>query len=211
MGRPGVTVVLCLSGLVLLAACSAGTSGAPAAQGTHAAASATTAPAAASSAGSARIGPFTQEFSTPLPSSPAQATVVTDFREAQILWIKSLVAWRLTAPVTGYVTADALNHLVTAISANKSHHLVPSGTDRMFMTRVTGISAGAATVTTCDDSSKYEEQDPGTGQVNAAYTPPRDQAYLFETWQLVRLSGHWAISSFSIASLPDQAAQPCQP
>jgi len=211
MGRSGVTVVLFLSGLLLLAACSAGSSGAPAARGTRAASSATTAPAVASSAGSARIGPFTQEFSTPLPASPAQATVVTDFREAQILWMKSLVAWRLTAPVTGYVVGDALSHLETAISANKSHHLVPSGTDRMFMTRVTGINSGTATVTTCDDSSKYEEQDPGTGQVNAAYTPSRDQAYLSETWQLVRLSGHWAISSFSIASLPDQAARPCQP
>jgi hypothetical protein len=211
MGRPGVTLVLCLSGLLVLAACSAGRSGAPAAQGTHAASSATAAPAAASSAGSARIGRFTQEFSTPLPTSPAQATVITDFRDAQILWVKSLVAWHLAAPVTGYVTGDALNHLVTAISANKSRHLVPSGTDRMFMTRVTGISGGTATVTTCDDSSKYEEEDPSTGQVNAAYTPSRDQAYLFETWQLVQLSAHWAISSFSIASLPDQAARPCQP
>jgi hypothetical protein len=211
MGRPGVTVVLCLSGLLVLAACSAGPSGSPAAQGTRAAASATAAPATASSAGSARIGPFTQEFSTPLPASPAQATVITDFREAQILWVKSLVGWQLAAPVTGYVTGDALNHLVTAISANRSHHLVPSGTDRMFMTQVTGISGGTATVTTCDDSSKYQEQDPATGQVNPAYTPSRDQAYLFETWLLVQLSGHWAISSFSIASMPDQAAQPCQP
>lgn len=146
-----------------------------------------------------------------MPASPAQATVITDFREAQVLWVKSLVAWHLVAPVTAYVTGDALNHLATAISANKSHHLIPAGTDRMFVTRVTGISGGAATVTTCDDSSKYEEQDPGTGQVNAAYTPSRDQAYLFETWQMVQLSGHWAISSFSIASLPDQAARPCQP
>jgi hypothetical protein len=164
---------------------------------------------APTSADSVRIGPFTQVFSTPLPADPAQARVIADFREAQILWVKSDGAWHLIAPVTRYVTGDALSHLTVAVSENKSHDLVPAGTDRMFMTRVTGLTGTTATVMTCDDSSKYAEQDPRTGQVNPAYTPALDQAYLFETWQMVQLSGHWAISALSVASLPDRAAQPC--
>jgi len=206
MNRFAASVVLCASGLLVLAACSAGKTVHPAAHG-----SATPERVGPTSTDSVRIGPFTQVFSTPLPANPAPARVIADFREAQILWVKSDGAWHLIAPVTGYVTGDALRHLTIAVSENKSHDLVPAGTDRMFMTRVTGITGATATVTTCDDSSKYKEQDPRTGEVNAAYTPALDQAYLFETWHMVQLSGHWAISALSVASLPDQAAQPCQP
>jgi len=170
-----------------------------------------TRPVAAGSTSSVRIGPFTQVFATSLPADPAQAKIITDFREAQVLWVKSNSAWHLVAPIAAYVTGDALSHLDAATAHDKSADVVPAGTDRLFLTRVTAIAGSTATVTTCDDSSKYEFENPSTRQVNPAFTPPRDQAYLFETWHMVQLSAHWAISSFSVATLPDRAAQPCQP
>jgi hypothetical protein len=40
---------------------------------------------------------------------------------------------------------------------------------------------------------------------------PPDQQYLFVAWRLVRQSGHWDTTGFSITSLPAPAARPCQP
>jgi hypothetical protein len=169
------------------------------------------APEASASAESVRIGPYTEVFATPLPANPAQAKVMKGFRQAQVLWNQSVSAWRLVAPVTDYVTGDALTHLIAAVTAGKQQDLVPAGTDRLFMTRVTGLTGRSATVTTCDDGSKFEEENPRTGAVDAAYAPQPDQAYLFETWHMVQLSGHWAITAFSLANLPNPSAAPCQP
>jgi len=186
MSRLGAPVALCISGLLVLSACDSSKS-ASAAGDTKAAASATSSPAASGTPESVRIGPYTQVFATLLPTNPAQAKVMEGFREAQILWEKSDNAWHLVAPVTDYVTGHALTHLVAGITGRK------------------------ATVTTCDDGSKFKEENPRTGQVNAAYVPRPDQAYIFETWRMVQLSGHWAITDFSLATLPDPRAEPCQP
>jgi hypothetical protein len=210
MSRLGAPAGLCISGLLVLSACGSSKS-ASAAGDTKAATSATSSPAASGTPESVRIGPYTQVFATPLPANPAQAKVMEGFREAQILWEKSDNAWHLVAPVTDYVTGHALTHLTAAMTAGKAGDLVPAGTDRFFMTRVTGITGRKATVTTCDDGSKFKEENPRTGQVNAAYVPRPDQAYIFETWRMVQLSGHWAITDFSLATLPDPRAEPCQP
>lgn len=196
MSRHGTFTVLLLTGLLMLSACG---SGKPASH------------IAGSVASVVHIGRFTQVFSGPPPANPAQATVVEGFREGQVLWSKSENAWHLVSPVRSYVTGHALADLTAAMNAGKARHLVPGGTDRFFMTRVTRITGHNATVATCDDGSKFEEVNPRTGKVGASYLPSPQQEYLFETWQMVRLSGHWAITALSLASLPAPSAEPCQP
>jgi hypothetical protein len=196
MSRHGTFTALVLSGLLVLSACG---SGRPAIH-------------IAGGVGSVvHVGPYTQAFSSPLPANPAQARVVEGFREGQVLWEKSENAWHLVAPVRDYVTGQALAHLIAAVNAGKVRRLVPAGTDRLFMTRVTEITGHNATVATCDDGSKFEQVNPRTGKVDASFLPSPGQEYLFETWQMVQLSGHWAISALSLATLPAPGAEPCQP
>ena len=196
MSRHGAFTALLLSGLLMLSACG---SGEPAIH-------------IVGGVGSVvHVGPYTQVFSSPLPANPAQARVVEGFREGQVLWEKSENAWHLVPPVRDYVTGQALAHLITAVNAGKTRHLVPAGTDRFFMTRVTEITGHNAIVATCDDGSKFEEVNPRTGTVNASFLPSPGQEYLFETWQMVQRSGHWAITAFSLATLPAPRAESCQP
>jgi hypothetical protein len=195
MSRHGAFAALVLSGLIL-SACSSGN---PASHG-------------AVRVGSVvHIGPYTQVFATPLPANPAQAAVVEGFREGQVLWEKSEHARHLVPPVRHYVTGQALAHLAAAMKAGKARGLVPAGVDRFFMTRVTAITGRNATVATCDDGSKFKEENPRTGQVDARFLPSPGQSYLFETWRMIRLSGHWAITALSVATLPSRSAEPCQP
>jgi len=146
-----------------------------------------------------------------VPTDPAQASVINGFREAEVLWNKSEQAWQLVAPVTQFVMGDALSHLSEAIAHDRQQGIVFAGTDQLFMTRVTSVSATSATVTTCDNGSGLRGVQKATGKIDNAYTPTANQAYLLENWDMVRHSGHWAISSFSVISLPDRRAQPCQP
>lgn len=207
MGRLSTAVALCI-GLLVLSACGPAKSAATAGHTTPAA-RATSSPTASGSPVSVRIGPYTQVFATPLPADPAQASVIEGFRKAQVLWEKSENVWRLVPPVTEYVTGSALFHLLAAIASSKAMHLVPAGTDRFFSTRVTGITGRKATVATCDDGSKYRTENARTGR---ALPPPQaNLRYLFETWRMTRLSGHWAITGFTTASLPNPRAEPCQP
>jgi hypothetical protein len=199
--------------LLVISACGSRNSAAAGGGVTSPAARTTSSPPSepSASAQSVRVGPFTEVFASPLPTNPALATVMEGFREAEALWDKSVAGWRLVPPVTKYVTGDALSHLIAAVTAGKQQDLVPAGTDRFFMTKVVALTDRSATITTCDDGSKYEEENPQTGAVDAAYAPRPDQAYLFETWHLVRLSGHWAVAAFSLAALPSPSATPCQP
>ncbi len=195
MSRHGAFAALVLSGL-MLSACS---SGKPASH-------------SAVRVGSVvHVGRFTQVFASPVPANPAQAAVVEGFREGQVLWDKSENARRLVPPVRHYVTGPALTHLAAAIKASKARDVVPAGGDRFFLTRVTAITGRNATVATCDDGSKFKEENPRTGNVDASFLPSPGQAYLFETWRLVQLSGHWAITALSVATLPSRSAEPCQP
>jgi hypothetical protein len=157
------------------------------------------------------MGPYTQVFASPLPANPAQASVVEGFREGWVLWDKSQVARRLVPPVRDYVTGQELIHLTASVKRGQARDLVPAGVDRFFMTRVTAITGHNAVVATCDDGSKFREENSHTGKVDASFLAPPGQQYVFETWRMVRLSGHWAITGLSLATLPSSSAEPCQP
>src|SRR5215472_2123205 len=151
MSRHGAFTALVLSGVLALSACG---SGKPASH-------------TAVRVGSVvHIGRYTQVFASPLPANPAQAGVVEGFREGWVLWDKSENARHLVPPVREYVTGQALTHLAAAVKANKARDLVPAGVDRFFLTRVTAIRGRSATVATCDDGSKFTEENPRTGKVN---------------------------------------------
>lgn len=195
MSRYRVFMAVALSGVVMLSACS---SAAPAA-------STSSVPA------SVHFSRFTQEFASPVPAGPARAAVVEGFREGEVLWTKSEVAWHLVPPVRDYVTGQALTHLMAAVKAEKADDVTPAGSDRLFMTRVTAVAGRNATVATCDDGSYFEEENPRTGKIDASFVASPQQTYVSETWRMVQLGGHWAITAFSLAFLPSRSALACQP
>jgi hypothetical protein len=214
----GIWLAVGLS-ILLLVGCSAGkpTAGKPAAKATSASPTATATAAAGTLVPSAAVRiraghfEFVQEFAASMAAGPEQATVIERFREAQVQWENSALAGKLVAPVSEYVTGQALQHLSLAISFAASKDAAPAGTDRMFMTSVTSFSASAATVTTCDDGSKYESVDRKTGKVIPSLAAPPDQQYLLEAWHLAKTGSGWAISSFTVTSLPSPSAKQCQP
>jgi hypothetical protein len=172
----------------------------------------TAAPSTSSSTYSVRTGLLTEEFATPLPTDPAQAQVVAGFREGMILWDKSQENFGLVAPVTSYVTGSALSNLKTSLTNFAQAEDVPAGVDRLFRTQVTALGSTVATITTCDDGSKYVEQNPRTGVVNPSSEHlPTDEVYVFVTWGMTWLDGHWAIKSVTVAPLGSAAAKPCLP
>ena len=158
MSHHGAFTALVLSGLLVLSACS---SGKPAS------------PVAVRVGSVVHVGHYTQVFASPLPANPARAAVVEGFGEGQVLWEKSENARHLVPPVRRYVTGQALTHLAAAVKAGKARDLVPAGVDRFFMTRVTAITGRNAIIATCDDGSKFREQNPRTGKVDAAFLPSR--------------------------------------
>jgi hypothetical protein len=196
MSRRGVSITLVLSGLLMLPACGSGE---------------LVGHSAIRVASVVHIGPYTQVFTSPLPANPVLADVVEAFREGEILWEKSENAQHLVPPVRDYVTGQALTHLAAAMKDGRERDLVPAGVDRLFMTRVTTMAGRRAAVTTCDDASKFKEQNPDTGQVDTSFVSPPGQEYVFETWRMVQHSGHWAIGAVSLATLPSRSAEPCQP
>lgn len=203
MGRVGVVIAgLVMCGL-LVSACSSGSSGSSAAPEK-------TSPARVPTE-TVQIGRFTQIFDASLPADPARADVVEGFRADMILWDKSQEDLTLVSPVTAYVSGAALGNLKASLVRTTAQKVVLGGTDRFFKTGVAKISGSSATITTCDDGSKFEEVNLSTGVPDPAYSAPPDQQYLFETWQMVRLGGHWAISAVSLVMLPDSRADPCQP
>ncbi len=180
----------------MLSACSSGKSPAGTGPGTPA---------------SVQIGRFTQMFAGPLPASPVRARIVEDFRQGQVLWNKSLSDWHLVPSVRDYVTGQALTDLTRAMSGGKAHDYVPAGVDRLFMTRVTAAAGTSATVTTCDDASRFKQENPRTGKVDTSFQPMPQENYLSEAWRMVRRGGHWAITGLSISALPSYLALSCQP
>jgi hypothetical protein len=216
--RPGWPIVLLAGGVLTVAACGSGQPGAHG-RGTAAHSRATGGPTAHASPRSVvrgvpdrvQIGRYTQEFATPVPADPAQAKVIEGFREGQVLFVQSAIAWRLVAPVTDYVTGVDLTHLKNTIAGERQQHIVPAGTDRFFMTRVADVMGTTATVATCEDSSKFTQVNPRTGHVDRSLAAPPGQQYFFGSWTMVLVSSHWAISDLSLALRPDARARPCQP
>lgn len=201
--------------LPLTAACGSG--GSPASGGP----AATRAPAPSISAppgsvvagpGIVRMGRFTEIFSTPLPSSAAETKVAADFREAMVLWDLSQEKRTLVPPVGSYVTGDALAILKKTLSAFKKQDLIPAGTDILFKTTVVAVTSPTATVTSCDDGSKYTEINPDTGAVDPSFANiPRDEQYPYVTWDMTLRAGHWTLSSVSALNAPAAAAKQCLP
>lgn len=171
------------------------------------------APAGPSVPGTVQVGRLAEKFDSPIPSDPAQAAVIESFREAWVLWDQSSEDQRLTAPVTVYVTGKALtSNLDAVISSEKRQDILPSGADRFFKTTVTALAASTATVSTCDDASKFHVIYKRTGQIDPAYevTSPSQQ-YLFEIFTMIRHAGHWAMSAVTVVQSPDHRADRCQP
>lgn len=150
-----------------------------------------------------------QLFATPLPASLPAARVMASFREAIVAWDESVGNLFLAPPVTDYVVGDVRKDLDAALAAEKKDNYVPSGTDRLWDTKVTAITAHSATITTCEDETKAVLENPDTGELLPA--PPLDQQYMFETWNLVPMHGHWAITSVAVAYIPDPSAAACDP
>lgn len=196
---------LYLSALILVAGC------ASVKTASHGASHPASAGAPAGSPETVQVGHYTQEFAGQVPADRAQASVIDGFRQAEVLWNKSEQAWQLVAPVTQFVIGSALSHLRKAIAVDRQNGIVIAGTDEFFMTEITSLSASSATVTTCDNGSRITGMRKATGQIDNAYAPSKDEAYLLEHWNMVPHAGHWALTSFSIIQLPDPRAQPCQP
>ncbi|HEY1616676.1 MAG TPA: hypothetical protein VGG25_03620 [Streptosporangiaceae bacterium] len=160
---------------------------------------------------SVQVGHLTEVFSTPLPAGQAQARVIEDFREAMILWDTSEWQWDIGGQTRSYVTGQAYRHLQTAIMSGLQQGIVPGGTDRMFGFRVTALGSRTATIVSCDDGSRYRSLNRQTGRADSKDTVTGPRAYLKEDWHMTLRSGHWAISSFTLATYPSPAARPCEP
>jgi len=135
-----------------------------------------------------------------------------DFRQGFLLYDKSQEKFALVPPVTSWVTGSALTDLKKSLTTLAQEQLVPAGVDRLFRTSVTAVSGSSATITTCDDGSKYNEQNPRTHVVNpSSVNLPLSEQYIFITWGMTRADGHWAINSITIASSSSAAAKSCLP
>jgi hypothetical protein len=190
-------LALVASGLIALSSCSgqssssasvsAGTVGAPTA--------------------SIRVGPLAEEFATALPDDPAKAKVVEAWRESQIIWEKSVQGWSVPADATAYYMGDALVRLHNAVSTDIAYHIILTGTNRLYQTSVTSLTAHSATLTACDDSTRVNDEDPSTGQ---KYPNAPGATLIFLTiWQLVPAGGHWAVTSYSLIAAPDPRERVC--
>jgi hypothetical protein len=213
MSRPVTLVMLVLAAALALPACSSGgTASHPAAtRPTHTPAPASPVPASSTPAAVLHVGEQVLIFDAPLPSDPAQAAVIRDFRQAQVLWVRSQTAYHLVAPVRSYIAGTQLRRIAPSIRRLRSMGDVPAGTDRMFQTRVTLLSARRADVSTCDDTSGLGAKNLATGQLDPRFIAPPNQRYLYENWHMTQLGAHWAITGLTFATLPDPRAKPCQP
>jgi hypothetical protein len=162
---------------------------------------------------SVRVGRLTEAFDTPLPSTPARASVIEGFRTAMVLWDQAEANVPQSSPVLAYVTGDATTNLADAIVSLKRDKIVSAGTDRFFDTRVTVLSGTSATITSCDDDSRFQVVNAATGAPEPSFMPHTLAAeqYLFTIFQMVRLDGHWAISAVSPVAFPNSRAIACMP
>ncbi len=220
MGRGGVIIAGLAIGGLLASGCSSGGSGgtgSPRSAGSAGSPGSPASPAAATVATeSVRVGRLTEIFDGPLPADPAQASVVEGFRAALIVWDKSQEEQKLVSPVTSDVTGAALTNLRKSLTQELTpgQQIVPAGTDRNFDTRVTALSGASATVTTCDDGSKFDEVNSGYrgGQYGLCNATPDQGIHIRHVAaDLGQLNGQWAISVVTPVTLPNALAKPCQP
>jgi hypothetical protein len=188
-------LALVVSGLIALSSCSSGQS-----------ASSATATIDAPTA-SIVVGPLTETFATALPDDTAKAEVIKAWRESQVIWEKSIQGWSVVPNATAYYAGSALIRLQSAVSTDIAYHIILSGTNRLYDTSVTSLTAHSATLTSCDDSSKVLDQDPSTGH---KYQNNPGATLIFLTiWQLVPAAGHWTVTSYSLIAAPDPREHVC--
>jgi hypothetical protein len=133
--------------------------------------------------------------------------VITGFRNSQILWDQSSVALRVVGTTKEYVTGSALTLLYKVLQNLTKNNIVPVGIDRLFDTKITSLMADSATVTSCDDGTRYNVADRTSGQTMAP--APSSQQYTFVVFTMRPVNGRWAISSVAVSSFPDQRVKAC--
>lgn len=218
MFRVLATLAIAASGLIALSACSSAGQPSPNAASRTATSARPATSSSASSPDLATVSAVTasikirflsEVFATPLPSDPAKAKIIEDFRESQILWDRSTEELTIVAPTTEYVTGQALASLRTAVTSGAKDQVALAGTDRLFDTRVTSAAADSATVTSCDDGGKAYLEDLATRE--KIPTDPSAPQRLLVIWKMAPASGHWTLTSLTVVSPPDPRAKVCQP
>lgn len=120
------SLALVASGLIELTSCTGGhpaSATSPAAAASPQSANTATGPAGVT-AGSVRIGPVTEEFTTALPAGTAKARVIEGWRASQVFWEQSVQAWRVVASASAYVTGTALKKLHAAVTTDVAYHVI---------------------------------------------------------------------------------------
>jgi len=221
MTRVAACLALVAAGLLTVSACSSGQPAPAASKVSVSSAQPTGSPSTASPAPSPSLSTspagaalrvhissaFIEEFDTPLPADPAQAKVIAGFRNAMVAWDQASVTLRVTGRQAQYVTGSALATLRKTVRAAAQDNLVQVGTDHLYDTKITSITGTKATVTTCDDGSAWNQADRTTGQTQAPV--PVTQQYIFVTFYMVPLDGHWAYTDLTVTTYPDQRAKTC--
>jgi hypothetical protein len=151
---------------------------------------------------------YTEEFATPVPAGSTQAAVISGWRESQVIWDQATITLHKPATTTEYITKNALGTLDKAVQGLTEANLVPVGTDRFFDTKITSMATNSATVTSCDDGSRYEMDDRTTGKQQSP--TPLSQDYLYVVFDMIPLDGRWALSSLTVVENPDKRAKACE-
>lgn len=212
-------LALVASGMIALSSCTSGQQ-APTPPKSSATSATSVPPEPASSSDTASPGPavgaptlsaqirlLTEVFATPLPADPAKAAIVESFRESQILWDESTEHLVIAPTATDYITGQALANLRASVSQSAKDFVALAGTDRLFNTSVTQVTADSAILTSCDDGRKTNIEDLATGQ--KIPNNPSPPLVFFVTWHMVPLAGHWAIASVNLVTPPDPRARAC--
>jgi hypothetical protein len=150
---------------------------------------------------------YVEVFATPLPADRAKAAVISGFRQSQVLWDKSTVALHLVGVTRDYVTGRALTTLKTLLRTFTKNNIIPVGADRYFDTKITSLTADSATVTSCDDGTRYNVANRTTGQREPP--APASKQYAFAIFTMSRVGGRWATSSVSGVGYPDKRVKAC--
>jgi hypothetical protein len=163
------------------------------------------------------VGPYTEEFTDPLPADKPEADVVIDFRKAIVLWDKSQQNFGLVTPVRSYVTGTALADLNVTLSHEAQTEMVPAGVERIFQTLVLGVDVTGVTgpdveVQSCVDDSKEFFENPRTHAVDkSGERAPLNQQYFFLDWLMTQVGGHWAIKNVKAMPPSSPDAKSCLP
>lgn len=151
---------------------------------------------------------LTLRFDSPLPADPAQAKVISGFRQASIALEESYEEVRLAPGATSYLTGGVLAGLKYELSVESQDGKVPAGEVAYYLTRVITVDGASAVVTTCEDNSQYVQRY-ASSKALAGGVGPASQLYPFVTLTMTPLDGHWAVAAAQAVDEPAAAEQPC--